>query len=138
VNSSKNEHPSLSGLHGKGTIIVVDDEQVQQDIAEKILTVLGYEVTTVSSGEEAISFLEKNSVDLLLLDMLMEPGISGRETFKQIIRFRSDQKAVVVSGYSESDDINEVVELGVSGLLKKPYTIEEIGRAVQEALKGNR
>lgn len=136
-NTAKKEETSLDGLHGKGTILVADDEQVQQDIAEKILTVLGYEVTTVSSGEKAISFLKKNGVDLLLLDMLMEPGLSGRETYKEIIRFRPDQKAIVVSGYSESDDIKEVVELGVHGLLKKPYTIEEMGRAVQEALQGS-
>jgi PAS domain S-box-containing protein len=137
ASSSKKEHPSLAGLHGKGTVLVADDEQVQQDIAVKILSLLGYEVTAVGSGEEAISFLEKNSVDLLLLDMLMEPGLSGKETFKKIIRFRPDQKALVVSGYSESDDINEVVKLGVHGLLKKPYTIEEMGRTVQEALRDN-
>ena len=76
-----NQDDSLAGLHGKGTILVVDDEQIQREIVEKILTCLGYEVTTVSSGEDAISFLDKNTVDLVLLDMLMEPGINGRQTF---------------------------------------------------------
>ena len=130
-----NQDDSLAGLHGKGTILVVDDEQIQREIVEKILTCLGYEVTTVSSGEEAISFLEKNTVDLVLLDMLMEPGINGRQTFEQIIATCPGQKAIVVSGYSESDDIKKLVKLGVLGLLKKPYTMEEIGQTVQEALQ---
>jgi PAS domain S-box-containing protein len=126
---------SLAGLHGSGTILVVDDEQIQREIVEKILTTLGYEVTAVSSGEEAISFVEKSTVDLVLLDMLMEPGINGRQTYEQIIAIRPGQKAIVVSGYSESDDIEKLVKLGVLGLLKKPYTMEEIGRTVQKALQ---
>jgi PAS domain S-box-containing protein len=130
-----NQNDSLAGLHGKGTILVVDDEQIQREIVEKILTCLGYEVTVVSSGEEAIPFLEKNTVDLVLLDMLMEPGINGRQTYEQIIATHPGQKAIVVSGYSESDDIKQLVKLGVLGLLKKPYTMEEIGQTVQKALQ---
>ncbi|MBW1750312.1 MAG: PAS domain S-box protein [Deltaproteobacteria bacterium] len=130
-----NQDDSLAGLHGKGSILVVDDEQIQREIVEKILTTLGYEVTTVGSGEEAISFVEKNSVDLVLLDMLMEPGINGRQTYEKIVAIRPGQKAIVVSGYSESDDIKQLVKLGVLGLLKKPYTMEEIGRTVQKALQ---
>ena len=133
-----NRADSLAGMHGKGTILVADDEQVQREIVEKILTALGYEVTAVSNGEEAVAFLEKDTVDLVLLDMLMEPGINGRQTFEQIIRIHPGQKAIVVSGYSESEDIEKVIELGARGLLKKPYTMEEIARAVQEALQADR
>ena len=125
----------LGTLHGKETLLVVDDEEMQREIVVKILTTLGYEVSAVSSGEEALVFLEKNTVDLVLLDMHMEPGINGRQTFEQIIRIHPEQKAIVVSGYSESDDIKHVMALGGCGLLKKPYTMEEIGRAVQEALQ---
>ncbi len=130
-----NQADSLVGLHGKGTILVVDDEQIQREIVGKILTSMGYDVTAVCSGEEAISFLEKNTIDLVLLDMLMEPGINGRQTYEQIIATRPGQKAIVVSGYSESEDIKQLVKLGVLGLLKKPYTMEEIGRTVQKALQ---
>jgi len=125
---------SLVGLSGQGTILVVDDEWVQREVVGKILTTLGYEVTAVNSGEDAIAFLESNRVDLVLLDMLMEPGINGRETFEEIIRLHPGQRAIVVSGYAESDDIKKIMELGGRGLLKKPYTMAEIGRAVQKAL----
>ena len=129
---------SLVGLHGKGRLLVVDDEQSQREITAKILTTLGYQVTTVGSGEEAVAFLEKNCVDLVLLDMLMEPGINGRETFEQIIHSCPGQKAIVVSGYSDSEDIKQVMKMGVLALLKKPYTMEEIGRAVRKALEKER
>ena len=132
--SLSNKGNSLADLHGKGTILVVDDEQEQREIAVKILTTMGYETTAAAGGEEAITFLEKNAVDLVLLDMLMEPGINGRQTYEQIIRIHPGQKAIVVSGFSESKDIQRVMELGVCGLLKKPYTVEEISRAVLDAL----
>ena len=125
---------SLVGLHGKGRLLVVDDEQTQREITAKILTTLGYEVAAVGSGEEAVAFLEKSCVDLVLLDMLMDPGINGRETFERILHTCPGQKAIVVSGYSDSEDIKQAMELGVLALLKKPYTMEEIGLAVREAL----
>jgi YesN/AraC family two-component response regulator len=89
----------------------------------------------VSSGEEAVDFLKNNQADLVLLDMVMEPGINGRETFGRIIQDNPGQKAIIVSGYSENEDIKQVMEMGVLSLLKKPYTMEEIGRAVQTALQ---
>ena len=125
---------SLVELRGEGRILVVDDEQVQREIAVKILNLLGYTVTARSSGEECLAFLQKNTVDLVLLDMLMEPGINGRQTYEQIISIHPGQKAIVVSGFSESEDIQRVMELGGCGLLKKPYTVEELGRAVYDAL----
>ncbi len=125
---------SLAHLYGTGAVLVVDDEQVQHEIAAKILTVLGYDVSVAGSGEDAVAYLEENAVDLVLLDMVMEPGINGRKTFEKIKRIRPEQKAIVVSGYAESDDVQQVMALGALGLLKKPYTMEEIGAAVQKAL----
>jgi PAS domain S-box-containing protein len=126
---------SLQPLFGTGKLLVVDDERSQRDIASKILSVLGYSVSTVASGEEAITFVERNRPDLVLLDMVMDSGINGRQTYEEIILRSPGQKAIVVSGYSESDDIARVLELGVLGLLKKPYTIEKIGLMVRDALQ---
>jgi len=61
--------------HGAGeTVLVVDDEALQLDIADRMLRQLGYEVLTVASGEQAVQLLKDAMVDLLVLDMLMEPG----------------------------------------------------------------
>ncbi len=128
---------ALADLHGQGSVLVVDDEQMLREVAEELLISLGYEVSSVNCGEDAVSFLQTNTVDLVLLDMVMEPGINGRQTFEQIIRIHPEQKAIVISGYSETRDIKRIMELGALGLLKKPYTMEQLGRAVRDALQAD-
>jgi PAS domain S-box-containing protein len=121
-------------LQGKGRILVVDDEPLQRDIAGKMLRAFGYEVEAVSSGEEAIAFLRQREVDLVLLDMLMPPGINGLQTYIEITAYRPGQKALIVSGFSESSDVKEAMRLGVGGFVKKPYTIRQIARAIKVEL----
>ena len=99
------------------------------------LNKLGYRASTVSSGEESIDYMKDNSVDLLILDMIMDPGIDGLETFKRILEFRPGQKAIIASGFSETDRVKEAQGLGVGEYIKKPYTLEKIGLAVRGALK---
>lgn len=129
----------LKNLQGHGErILVVDDEPLQRDIAGKKLTVLGYKVHAESSGEEAIKFLKKHSVDLVLLDMIMDPGINGRQTYEEIIKMHPSQKAVIVTGFSENEEVIKAQQLGAEGFIKKPYTLEEIALAVQAELKKNK
>ena len=129
------EGVKLADLRGKGErILVIDDQAQQRDIATKMLESLGYRVHAVESGEKAISFLQKNSADLLLLDMIMDPGINGRETFQESLKINPGQKAVIVSGYSENEEVKKVFELGVGGLIKKPYSMEELGLIVRREL----
>ena len=115
-------------------ILVVDDEPQLQDIASQILVSLGYTVDTVSSGESAIQFVKETPVDLLIIDMLMEPGINGSQTYQEILKLYPEQKAIVVSGYSESDDVKATLRLGASGFIKKPYSIDQLGRMVKKVL----
>jgi CheY-like chemotaxis protein len=117
-------------------ILVVDDESVLREIAAQILQGFGYHVSTVASGEEAIEFVKANPVDLLIVDMLMAPGITGRQTYEKILELYPHQKAIVVSGFSESDDVRATLELGAGGFIKKPYSIEQLGQAVRAALNG--
>ncbi len=127
---------SLANLQGNGTILVVDDEPLQREIAEKMLSSLGYTVTMVSSGEEAIEYLQEHFVDLVLLDMLMEPGINGYETYVEIIKLHPGQKAVIASGFSESNAVLDAKVLGVGTFIKKPYSMEELARAILQELQG--
>ncbi len=115
-------------------ILVVDDETQLQDIACQMLQISGYRVDSVSSGELAIAFIKENPVDLIVLDMLMEPGINGYQTYKEILRHYPDQKAIIASGFSESDDVKATIKLGANGFIKKPYTMDSLGRAVKVAL----
>ena len=121
---------------GKGqTILVVDDVKEQRELVSEMLTTLGYSVNTASSGEEAVDYLQNNSVDLMILDMIMDPGMDGLDTYKQILKLHPGQKAIIASGYSETNRVKEAQRLGAGKLIKKPYTLEKIGFAVKEELE---
>lgn len=116
---------------GKGeTILVVDDEPHLRDIARQMLTALGYVAVTAASGEQAVAYLEDHRVDLVLLDMLMEPGMNGRQTYARIITRHPGQKALIASGFSKDDEVQQALGLGVSGYLQKPYGLHTLGQAV--------
>jgi CheY-like chemotaxis protein len=127
----------IESYMGKGeSVLVVDDVEEQREIASSILTKLGYLVSKASSGEEAVAFLSKTRADLVILDMVMEPGIDGLETYRRIVEFRPGQKAVITSGFSETSRIREAQKLGAGQYIKKPYTLEKIGLAVRKSLDG--
>ena len=126
---------SINDYMGKGeSILVIDDIKAQREIASGMLKKLGYKVKSVSSGEEAVEYLKKNSTDLLVLDMIMDPGIDGLETYKKIIKIYPHQKAIIASGFSETERVKQVQRLGAGSYVKKPYFIEKIGRAVRSEL----
>jgi DNA-binding NtrC family response regulator len=133
------ENPtSINDYKGNGeTILVVDDVEEQRTIASKFLKHLGYTVETASSGEEAVEYMDSNGADLVVLDMIMPPGIDGFETYKQLIARHPDQKAIIASGFSETDRVKKAQHLGAGRYVKKPYTMEKIGLAVKAEL-GNR
>ena len=126
---------SIEDYMGKGeSILIVDDVEEQREIASGMLKKLGYLVKSVSSGEEAIEYIKDNSVDLLVLDMIMDPGIDGFDTYKKILELHPGQKAIIASGFSETDRVKAAQRLGAEKYIKKPYTLEKIGLAVKEAL----
>ena len=118
-----------------GMILVVDDIESQREISCKMLDALGYKTESVSSGEEAVEYLKEHTVDLMLLDMIMDPGINGRETYERIIKIHPSQKAIIVSGYAETVEVKEAQKLGAGKYIKKPLTLEKIGMAVKEKLE---
>ena len=117
-----------------GRILVVDDEPQLLDIAEQMLTNQGYIVKTARSGEDALAILQTDSFDLVLLDMIMDPGINGRQTYEEIIKIQTGQKALIISGYSEHEEVKRALALGAGGLIKKPYSLNELSQEVQQML----
>jgi len=126
----------IDELKGSGEkILVIDDESSQRTIACKILGSLNYQVEAVSSGEEAIRYLKDNTADLLLLDMIMEPGINGRQAYEEIRKIHPTQKAIIASGFAETTEVKLTQAEGAGVFIKKPYSLEQLGLAVQEELK---
>ena len=120
---------------GQGeTVLVVDDIEEQRQIAHALLTTLGYTVETACSGEAAMEYLKNNKVDLVILDMIMEPGLDGLDTYRKILELHPLQKALIASGFSETDRVKEAQRLGAGPYIRKPYTIDKIGMAVRTVL----
>nr|WP_321464643.1 PAS domain S-box protein [uncultured Desulfobulbus sp.] len=117
------------------TVLIVDDEPLQREIATQILDTLGYHALALPSGEEAVAYLQDHRVDLVLLDMIMGTGINGRETYARIIQRHPGQKALIVSGFSENEEVRQALRLGVSAYLQKPYAISSLSRAIVSALQ---
>jgi CheY-like chemotaxis protein len=133
--SGKDVSIPIKDLQGDGeTILVVDDVESQRDISCKIMNTLGYKTKAISNGEEAVEYLKKHSVDLILLDMIMDPGINGRETYERTMKIHPNQKAIIVSGFAETDEVKETQKLGAGKYIKKPLTLEKIGLAIKEEL----
>jgi signal transduction histidine kinase len=127
---------NIKDYKGRGeSILVVDDVKEQREIATGILSELGYCATSVSSGEKAVEYLRSNSSDLLILDMIMDPGMDGLATYRRILQIHPGQKAIIASGYSETDRVKAAQKLGAGAYVKKPYTLESIGLAVKMGLE---
>jgi two-component system cell cycle sensor histidine kinase/response regulator CckA len=116
------------------SVLIVDDVEAQHVVASEMLERLEYRPHAVSSGEEAVRYLKDHRVDLLILDMIMEPGMDGLETYKKIIEMNPGQKAIIASGYSETDRVREVQRLGAGAYVRKPFLLETLGRAIKEEL----
>lgn len=126
---------SLDAFRGKGeSVLIVDDVPEQREMANEILSVLGYNPVTVPSGEKAVEYMMQNTADILVLDMIMEPGIDGLETYRRISQFHPNQRAVIASGFSETDRVREAQRLGAGAYVRKPYTLENIGMAIRATL----
>jgi PAS domain S-box-containing protein len=119
-------------LSGSGTILVVDDDATIRDTVESMLQEFGYTVHLAQSGEEAVEFCKMHKVDLVLLDMLMPPGMNGRQAFEAIREIHPQQKALIVSGFSEGSEVTRAMKAGCCGLLKKPYTMTQLARLLNK------
>jgi CheY-like chemotaxis protein len=120
---------------GRGeAILVVDDVKEQRELACEMISRLGYRVTSAPGGKEAVDYLRTGSADLVLLDMIMDPGIDGLDTYRGILELRPGQKAILASGFAETDRVKEALVLGAAQFVRKPYTLEMIGKAIRNEL----
>ncbi|HOP06625.1 MAG TPA: response regulator [candidate division Zixibacteria bacterium] len=131
VDSQTDESEPITGSE---SILIVDDVAEQRDIACELLQSLGFKTKAVENGHAAVEYLRETRCDLILLDMIMEPGFDGLDTYREILTIHPTQKALIVSGFSATDRVQEVLNLGAAGYVKKPYTMDVLGRAVRQAL----
>jgi signal transduction histidine kinase/CheY-like chemotaxis protein len=130
--------PVAQGMARGESILIVDDVREQREIAAKMLAELGYSVEAVSNGEEAIAYVNRSPVDLLILDMYMEPGMDGFDTYREALKLRPGQKAIITSGYAETRRVKETQELGAGAYIRKPFFMDTIGAAIRTELDKKR
>ncbi len=121
-------------LGGSEKILVVDDDETQRTVLQKMLTHIGYQVKLVESGERAVECSKTENFDLLLLDMVMPDGIDGTETYRRILEFNPGQKAIIISGFAGSERVAEAMKLGAGAFIKKPLYIKDIARAIRKEI----
>lgn len=122
---------------GTGRILVIDDEENMVDVAEQMLSRLGYEVVSSISGFAAIHMLRDSpdQFDLVITDQTM-PNITGSQIVEYVRGVREDLPVLLCSGYSKTINEESALEIGACGFVKKPYTVDELGTAVHHALNG--
>jgi PAS domain S-box-containing protein len=121
---SHSDETIVSG--GNESVLVVDDDAIQREVALKLLQQLGYRAEAVDGGEVALQRLQSESFDLLILDMVMPGGPDGADTYRRAKELHPDQKAIIVSGFAESDRVSEVQRMGAGDFIKKPLTLKSL------------
>jgi CheY-like chemotaxis protein len=118
-------------------ILVVDDVLEQREILTVLLNELGYSVKSVANGEDAVEHMRThtNDVDLVVLDMIMDPGMDGLDTYEKILKIQPGIKAIIASGFSETERVKKTMKMGAGSYIQKPYTLEKIGSALKRELE---
>jgi CheY-like chemotaxis protein len=129
-----------SRIFGEGKILVMDDEQMIRELAGEILWHLGYEVEFARNGDEAVALYQKSMntakpFDAVILDLTVRGGMGGKEAIQQLIGIDPDVKGIVSSGYSDDPGMTNYTKYGFSGVVAKPYTLEELGEKLNRVLK---
>ncbi len=112
----------------------MDDTEAQLELGSEMLSSLGYKVATSRNGREAIDYLRHHSVDIVILDMIMENDFDGLDTYREMLRIHPEQRTIIASGFSATERVIEMQKLGAGAYVRKPYTREILARAVRTEL----
>jgi signal transduction histidine kinase/CheY-like chemotaxis protein len=128
-------------IFGEGKILVMDDDQMIRELAGEILWHLGYEVEFARDGDEAVALYSRSMkttrpFDAVILDLTVRGGMGGKEAIQKLIDIDPDIKGIVSSGYSDDPGMTDYKQYGFSGVVAKPYTLEELGGKLSQVLKG--
>ncbi len=109
------------------TVLIIDDERDMRKTITEILQLYGFKVYSACNGKEGVEIFKQyfNSIDLVFLDMRM-PVMDGRQAFHELRAIDPNQNIVIVTGYADFDDLDDVLRKGAKGFLKKPFRLYDI------------
>jgi PAS domain S-box-containing protein len=128
-------------LSGKGTILVMDDEEMVRQVLEKMLGLLGYDAKFSGDGSEALELFTRaresgQAFDAVILDLTVPGGMGGKEVMERLLKIDPRVKAIVSSGYSEAPIMAEFEKYGFRGIIAKPYKVSELGKVLDRVCNG--
>jgi PAS domain S-box-containing protein len=134
--AQKRKHETAIPSRGSGRILFMDDEEVVRDVAGEMLTSLGYEVAFAHDGAEAIELYAKamaagRPFDGVIMDLTVPGGMGGKDAVKKLRELYPAAKVIVSSGYSNDPIMADFRTYGFSGVVSKPYTIQNLGETVR-------
>jgi len=121
----------------KGTILVVDDEEIMREILETLLTREGYDVKLASSGEEGLELARALPFDAAVVDIMM-PGINGIETLDELRRFDEDLAVIIITAYASVESAISAMKSGAFDYITKPFKNEEVLVVIRNAMERRR
>jgi PAS domain S-box-containing protein len=142
--SSKKEsqHPcDLDEIHkGTGLVLLMDDEEEIREIGKAMIQHLGYQVKTASDGKESLeiytkAMLDNNPFDVVIMDLIVPGGMGGKEAIEKMLEIDPSVKVIVSSGYANDPILSDYKKYGLSGIVTKPYKIEEVSKVLKNVMK---
>jgi len=118
----------------KPSILIVDDDEVMQETLSSVLRKGGYEIFSVASGNEALSLIKKNIIDLVLLDMKL-PDVDGLEIQKKIRAFDTEILVIIMTAYSDIQSAVSAMKSGAYHYINKPFELEELKLLIEKGLE---
>jgi PAS domain S-box-containing protein len=126
-------------VRNKGRVLVMDDEEMIRTLLARLLSRLGYEVTLAGDGAEAIEACRRTrasgeAFDAVILDLTVAGGMGGKETIEKLREIDPEVKAIVSSGYSNDPIMSSFRDHGFSGVVAKPYDVDQLSRTLDEVI----
>lgn len=124
-------------LRGEGLVLLIDDEHVMRITGESLLMEFGYDVLLAENATQGIELFKQHAsnIKLVIIDMIM-PGMNGRECFFEIKKYKPDTIIILSSGFSRSEDVQDLKEQGLAGFIQKPFRGFELSRLIAATLTG--
>ncbi len=119
----------------QATVLLIDDEQLILDVTSRVLYKMGHKVYTAENGPSSFEIYTKyqSQIDLVILDVMM-PEMNGRDVYLHLKAINPDVKVLLSSGYEMTEQVQEILDLGCSGFIHKPFSIDDLSRKIEELL----
>lgn len=121
----------------KGSILIVDDEEIMRDVLETILSGAGYKADLAKTGEEALEIYAQKQYDVVLMDVSM-PGIGGLSTLEELIKVDDEAVVLMITAFATFETAISAWEKGAMGCIRKPFKNEQILTMVARGIRKRR